>query len=530
MTLFVFVGVHQMAQEAILLFRLSRTNCRAVAIMVVTAPLICMTSSRLAQGAWGTPRMNVKTLLTASLGCAFLLAAVPMVRALGSHRNCPYVSCGPQSLLAVCRRLGVEADLDEVGRLSGFDKKTGTTMLGLKRAAEAKGLHAVGMKIGLTELSALAVPAIAQLWDNHFVVVENSENANQFKITDPPHEPQLIPHEDFGKAYSGFALLIAKDESLFPKPEESGPDLRFDAYSFDFGFIEEGKQVGHSFAYENKGTEELVLLKVEATCGCTQAFLSEEKRIPPGGKGELVVGFDSTRRQGGESQIVYVHSNDPISPIVQLEIGGVIKPIRLPISVRSLHFGTVKRRDGAKREIVIRDPGDGSLAVNEVTCDSPSVKVSLTRTDKPDLVYLVTAELKPGAPVGELKGKIKVSTNHPREPVVEIPVAADVVGDIETFPNQFFLGLLKKGQTASKTITISTTSDKPLVIRKMDSPFDYVTITALTDIRGKKYSVTATLKDTAPLGNIKGEVVIHTNAPDQREIRVRIYAYVEDQG
>jgi hypothetical protein len=453
-----------------------------------------------------------------------------MLTQLSSAQNCSNADplCGPTSLLAVCQGLGTTTDLQELKELAGFDEKAGTTMNGLMRAAEAKGLHAVGMKISPEELAKSKDPAIAHLWGNHFVVVEGGEPGG-VRVTDPPRAPMVVPLDEFRKTYSGFALLIAKDESLFPKPSPSGPDLRFDAYSFDFGFIEEGKQVGHTFAYENKGSEELVLSKVDTSCGCVQAFLTEARHVSPGGKGELVVGFDSTRRQGGESQIVYVHSNDPISPIVQLQVGGVVKPIRLLVSARNLHFGTVKRRGGAKREIVIRDPGDGSLAVNEVTCDSPSVKVSLTRNDKPDLVYLVTAELKPGAPIGELKGKIKVSTNHPREPIVEIPVAADVVGDIDAFPHQFFLGLLKKGQSASKTITISTTSDKPLVIRKMDSPSDYVTITALPEIRGKKYSVTATLKDTAPLGLIKGEVVIHTNDRDQREIRVPVYALVEDR-
>jgi len=30
----------------------------------------------------------------------------------------------------------------------------------------------------------------------------------------------------------------------------------------------------------------------------------------------------------------------------------------------------------------------------------------------------------------------------------------------------------------------------------------------------------------APLGNIKGEVTIHTNDPDQPEIKVPVFAYV----
>jgi len=467
-------------------------------------------------------------LLSVGLACIFVLASTSPSHTEGWRCGDLDVLCGPTSLLALCQALGTKTDLEELKELTGFDKKAGTTMNGLMRAAEAKGLHAVGMKISAQELAKSKVPAIAHQWGNHFVVVEGGDPGT-VKMTDPPNGPRIVPLDEFKKSYSGFALLIAKDERLFPKPEESGPDLRFDAYTFDFGFIEEGKQAGHTFAYENKGNEELVISKAETSCTCTQAFLPKEQRIPPGGKGELVVGFDGAGRQGGQSETVYVYSNDPISPIVQLQAGGVVKPVRLLILTRGLHFGTVKKRDGAKREIVVMDPGDGSLAVNEVTCDSPSVKVSLTRNDKPDLVYLVTADLKPGAPVGELKAKIKVSTNYPREPIVEIPVAAAVVGDIEAFPNQFFLGLLKKGQTASKTITLSTTSDKPLVIRKMDSPFDYVTITTLPEIRGKKYSVTATLKDTAPLGLIKGEVVIHTNDRDQKEIRVPVYALVEDR-
>ena len=471
--------------------------------------------------------MNMKSAATIVLLCTLFAASLSISTAAGPPGTVSDLECGPKCLLTICNHFGIPAKVDELAGLSGLDQKKGATMLGLTKAAEAKGLHAFAMKISVDELARTGVPAIALLWRNHFVVVEGG-NPGTVKMTDPPNGPRIVPLDEFKKSYSGFALLIAKDERLFPKPEESGPDLRFDAYTFDFGFIEEGKQAGHTFAYENKGNEELVISKAETSCTCTQAFLPKEQRIPPGGKGELVVGFDGAGRQGGQSETVYVYSNDPISPIVQLQAGGVVKPVRLLISTRGLHFGTVKKRDGAKREIVVMDPGDGSLAVNEVTCDSPSVKVSLTRNDKPDLVYLVTAEIKPGAPVGELKAKIKVSTNYPREPIVEIPVAADVVGDIEAVPNQFFLGLLKKGQSASRTITLSTTSEKPLVIRKMDSPFDYVTITALTETRGKKYSVTATLKDTAPLGLIKGEVVIHTNDPDQREIKAPLFAFVEE--
>ena len=435
--------------------------------------------------------------------------------------------CGPASLLALCQTLGVDTDLQELEELTGFDNETGTTMSGLRRAAEAKGLHAVGVKISAEELRSLAIPAIAHLWDDHFVVVEAAE-LNKIKMTDPPAEAKLVPLKEFEEQYSGFALLIAKDETAFPKSEAKGPDLRSDAYNWDFGFIEEGEQAGHTFTLENKGIEALVLSKVDTSCTCTQAFLPKEAMIPPGGKGGLTVGFDSSGREGGQSQVVYIHSNDPISPIVQLRVGGVIRPTTLPISVRSLHFGVARKREGASREFSIRDPGDKSLTVSEVTSDSPFVNATLTRDEKQGLVYLVKAELQPGTPIGEFKSKVTVRSNHPKEPVVEIPVAAEVIGDIEVFPNQFFLGLLKKGQSASKTITLSTSARERLKVEKVDSPFDYIKVESKPETDGKNYAITATLKDTAPLGLIKGEVVIHTNNSDQPEIKVPLFALVEE--
>lgn len=49
------------------------------------------------------------------------------------------------------------------------------TRLDLQKAAVAKRMGVVSMKIGLDELSNLGVPAIAHVWGNHFVVVEGKQ-------------------------------------------------------------------------------------------------------------------------------------------------------------------------------------------------------------------------------------------------------------------------------------------------------------------------------------------------------------------
>jgi len=102
-------------------------------------------------------------------------------------QTCPSILCGPQSLLVVCRCLGSNATLDELVSLSGYGERSGANPLGLRKAAEAKGLCAVGMKIGAEDLARLTIPAIAHQWGNHFVAVE-SGGPDALKVTDPPAE------------------------------------------------------------------------------------------------------------------------------------------------------------------------------------------------------------------------------------------------------------------------------------------------------------------------------------------------------
>lgn len=142
--------------------------------------------------------------------------------------------------------------------------------------------------------------------------------------------------------------------------------------------------------------------------------------------------------------------------------------------------------------------------------------------------YVLTATLKPGAPLGEFKGAITITSNHPKQPKVEVPVTATIRGNIDLDRESFFLGLLKKGQTRSTGVTVSTVGKDPLKITKVDNPLSYLALDVSPRIEGKEYVVTATLKADAPVGNIKGDVVIHTNDADQRKIRISVYAFVEE--
>ena len=107
-------------------------------------------------------------------------------------------------------------------------------------------------------------------------------------------------------------------------------------------------------------------------------------------------------------------------------------------------------------------------------------------------------------------------------------MTATIRGDIDLDRDMFFLGIVKKGKTSVSNVTILSLSKDPLAIGKIDNPLDCVTVEVKPKTEGKEYVLTATLKPDAPLGNIKGDITVHTNDPDQPEIKIPVYAYVEN--
>jgi hypothetical protein len=122
---------------------------------------------------------------------------------------------------------------------------------------------------------------------------------------------------------------------------------------------------------------------------------------------------------------------------------------------------------------------------------------------------------------------VTLHTNHPKEPQVEIPVTAIVKGNVEASPGMFFFGYIKKGQVARTTVVLRNASESPLAIERIESPLDFLVVDITEKQAGREYLVTATLTDPAPLGSVKGDVVVHTNDPHQPQIRVPVYGIVE---
>lgn len=102
--------------------------------------------------------------------------------------------------------------------------------------------------------------------------------------------------------------------------------IAYDSAFYDFGTVKQGVMVKRTFHFTNTGKDSLVISNVKVTCGCTVPEWPKEP-IPPGGKGEIKVGFNTTDKEGRQLKILRVIANtQPVETILQ--IGGEVMIVK----------------------------------------------------------------------------------------------------------------------------------------------------------------------------------------------------------
>ena len=99
---------------------------------------------------------------------------------------------------------------------------------------------------------------------------------------------------------------IAQENSV--EQTASGPVMTFEEEDYDFGDIFQGDKVEHTFAFENTGTEPLIITNVQVTCGCTATKWPRDP-IAPGQKSEITILFNSAGKMGRQNKVITIVSN-----------------------------------------------------------------------------------------------------------------------------------------------------------------------------------------------------------------------------
>ncbi len=101
--------------------------------------------------------------------------------------------------------------------------------------------------------------------------------------------------------------------------------FQFDETIFDFGEVEEGAVVTHTYSFTNVGKVPLVISNARSTCGCTVPDWSK-KPVEPGEKGSIEVRFNTKGKKNNQRKPIYITANTyPSKNEIYLE--GVVKEV-----------------------------------------------------------------------------------------------------------------------------------------------------------------------------------------------------------
>lgn len=104
-----------------------------------------------------------------------------------------------------------------------------------------------------------------------------------------------------------------------------GPRLALAQASFDAGEVAPDTPVSHDFIVKNTGGEELKIIKVVPSCGCTVA--SFDQAIAPGASGKVTLTMRIYADGAGRrvTQSASMETNDPQAQYVSLTLSAHVK-------------------------------------------------------------------------------------------------------------------------------------------------------------------------------------------------------------
>jgi hypothetical protein len=139
----------------------------------------------------------------------------------------------------------------------------------------------------------------------------------------------------------------------------------FKETAHDFGKVKQGEVLTHEFDFTNDGTDTLVVERVETTCGCTAALVSE-KEIRPGKAGKIKVSMDTHGYAGRMTRYVYLVSNDTDDSRRELSVSADIEvppQPKIELDRYNVDLGLSIEGEAPSAKVVIRNVGDLELSV-----------------------------------------------------------------------------------------------------------------------------------------------------------------------
>lgn len=309
-------------------------------------------------------------------------------------------------------------------------------------------------------------------------------------------------------------------------PLPAGSPFQFEKTLHDFGKIPDTTPVTYDFKFTNTSDQAVKIVKVTASCGCTTT--KSKEIIQPGEESSITATFNPQGRSGREAKSITVELDHPTVRNIHLTAVAYVQK-RVMIEPPALFMGEVPQGKGAKQDISISGR-NADFKVTSARLENPNYTLEELGHDTVEVEgdtlqrYRYRVTLKAEAPIGNQQASATFTTNDPQYPTTQVTAMAQVAGPIRVMPERLPVRFSGPGQAWVADVNLEPRENRPFKVLSVSVDQASTPMNVVVDVSpgrpGSKALYRVRVAGTTPgsLAEVRGNVVVKTDLPDQAEI------------
>ncbi|MEI6128247.1 MAG: hypothetical protein WCQ99_17000 [Pseudomonadota bacterium] len=194
-----------------------------------------------------------------------------------------------------------------------------------------------------------------------------------------------------------------------------------------------------------------------------------------------------------------------------------MEPGRIP-------FGQIQKGIETIRYAALTGDDKDKVQITSVESSNQFVKVATNiKGFENDKQKQIKVTVLPGMKTGRFNEKITLHTDHKEAKDLPLYLMGEILGTIAVTPNFINFGMLEKGKSVERVITLKAASEAAFKVLEIKATIPDIVTGLETVEAGKEYRVHATLKENFAGEILRGQIVIKTNDKDQQTIEINAF-------
>ncbi|ADB17985.1 protein of unknown function DUF1573 [Pirellula staleyi DSM 6068] len=252
-------------------------------------------------------------------------------------------------------------------------------------------------------------------------------------------------------------VLLASASPCFAK---EWAQKMFKITSHEFGHVARGAKTEFAFEIQNLYEEDVHIVDVRTSCGCTSASIAGGKStLKTWEKGAIIAIFNTKSFTGQRQATLTVVIDKPYYAEVQLNVNGYIHS-DVDFTPGSVAFGDVEQGTVLSREVAINFHGRSNVQIADVRSANSHFEVELgdAMRTQTGVTCKMLVRLKNTCPPGYLNETLTIVPADKSMQPIPLSVEGRIVSPLTVSPANLFVGVVAPGESVTKQLVIRAKS------------------------------------------------------------------------